>query len=89
MANEYTIEFKDDYGKWSVYEWSIYPRGSVLAGQNCKRFVTWFDTEEKALAAYPKADVGYRSAHNTYSHLPGEDDPVPGGMYPDDIDDGY
>ena len=69
----------------SVYGFGTYPRSSVLAGQTMKRFLAGFDTEAEALAAYPNADVGYRSAHNTYDHLPGEDDPVPGGMYPDDI----
>lgn len=86
---EHTIELKstplDD--KFHVYEWSTYPRSSVLAGQACKRFVTWFDTEAEATAAYPEADLGYRSANNTFNHLPGEDDPVPGGALPDDIGD--
>lgn len=82
----FTIEMKDTPKgeKAHVYGWSIYPDYSVLAGQDCKRFVTWFDTIEEAQAAYPGAKVGVRSAHNTFNHLPGEDDPVPGGMYPDD-----
>lgn len=84
---EHTIEAKDSPlgEKWAVYEWGVYEQSSVLAGQTRKRFVTWFDTQEEAQAAYPNAEVGYRSAHNTYNHLPGENDPVPGGMYPDDI----
>jgi hypothetical protein len=89
--SDYSIEEKDSpLGlKYAVYKWDTYPEYSVLAGQARKSFVNWYDTEAEALTNYPGADIGYRSAHNTYSHLPGENDPVPGGMYPDDIDDGY
>lgn len=85
--SDYSIEAKDSpHGeKWAVYEWGVYPQSSVLAGQTMKRFVEWFDQLRCAQDKYPDAPVGYRDAHNTYSHLPGEDDPVPGGMYPDDI----
>ena len=85
--DDYTIEQKN--GRFAVYGFGTYGRGSVLAGQTMKRFLDFYDTEAEAVAAYPQASPGYRSAHNTYGHLPGEDDPVPGGMYPDDIDDGY
>lgn len=70
----------------SVYGFGTYPRSSVLAGQTMKRYLAGFATEAEARAAYPEAeaDVGYRDPCNTYDHLPGEDDPVPGGMYPDD-----
>ena len=88
--SEYTIEQKRGVlgRKFAVYAFDTYPSSSVLAGQTRKRFVNWFDTEAEALEKYPGAEIGYRSAHNTYSHLPGPDDPVPGGMYPDDLDDG-
>ena len=85
--SEFTIEERD--GDWLVYEWDAYPAGSVLAGQDRKRFVKRFGFEQGALNAYPTATVGYRDAHNTYSHLPGPDDPVPGGMYPDDYPDDH
>lgn len=88
MADQ-TISFDERYNQWAVHEFSVYPRHSVLAGQTCKRFLNFFDSEEDAKAAHPKADIGYRGAYNTFGHLPGEDNPVPGGMYPDDIDDGY
>lgn len=84
----HTIEEKSE-GFYAVYKWGTYPDHSVLAGQTEKRFVISYDTLEKAKADYPDADVGYRSAHNTFGHLPSEDDPVAGGMYPDDYDDGY
>lgn len=89
MSEEHTIEYDSRYNKWNVYAWGVYPRHSVLAGQTMKRFVNSYKTKEEAEKAYPKADENYRSAHNTYSHLPDEDDLVPGGMYPDDYDDGY
>jgi len=78
------------HGGIDVLGWSVYPRGSVLEGQPMKVFLGNFPTEEEARAAYPKAQPGF-SSHWTepqvsLSHLPGEDDPVPGGMYPDDID---
>lgn len=74
------------YGGFTVYEFDTYPRSSVLAGQARKRFIDSYKTEAEAVSYWPDAEVAdnVRSAHNTYDHLPGEDDPVPGGMYPDD-----
>lgn len=90
MAVSHSIEFKSDFNDyWAVYEIGVYERGSVLAGQTRKRFVGSFDSEAEAKAAYPKASVGYYDANNTFGHLPDENDPVAGGMYPDDYDDGY
>jgi hypothetical protein len=88
--DSFSIEMKETPTgeKWAVYGWGIYPPSSVLAGQTSKTFIEYFDSETEASIAYPGAEHGYRSANNTYSHLPGEDDPVSGGMYPDDIDDG-
>ena len=40
---EYTIEPNKSQGV-NVYHWSIYPESSVLAGQNCKKFVDSYDT---------------------------------------------
>lgn len=88
MAGEYTIEYDFDHDEYKVYEWGVYEKNSVLAGQTMKRFVTWFETEAAAREAYPTAEVGSRSAHNTFSHLPCESDPVAGGMFLDDVDDG-
>lgn len=80
-----TIE-PDRYEGFNVYRWGTYGRSSVLAGQTKKSLVASFDTVEEALAAHPGAEVmNHRmSAGNTFDHLPGPDDPVPGGMYPDD-----
>ncbi len=64
-------------------------KGGVLDGQTLKRFIDNFPTEEEARAAYPDV-VGFTNSFLeptvSLNHLPGEDDPVPGGMYPDDSD---
>ena len=70
---EMTIE-NGRYGGFTVYEFSEYPRSSVLAGQTCKRFVKNFDTVEEAQAAYPEAEEGCRDAHNYFDHLPDDGD---------------
>ena len=38
-----------------VYELSTYPRHSVLAGQQCRKWMASFPTLAEAQAAYPKA----------------------------------
>lgn len=47
-----TTYCKDVYG---VYEYGTYPRGSVLAGQQSRRFIGQYDTLEEAKAAHPEA----------------------------------
>jgi len=75
----------------TVLGWGTYGRSSVLAGQPMKKAVGWFDSIEEAEAMY--GDLNYSSKWTepqvSVAHLPGEDDPVPGGMYPDDIGGGY
>jgi len=90
VFDSFNIEMKETPTgvQWAVYGFGTYGKGSVLEGQTKKVFLEYFDEEFAAKIAYPGADVGFRSANNTYSHLPDEEDPVPGGMYPDDIDDG-
>lgn len=70
--NEVSIE-RGKYGGWSVYEFDVYPRSSVLAGQTRKQFIDSFDSLEEAEKQYPHADVGYRDAHNSFDHLPDDD----------------
>ena len=75
---ELTLEYRPDRIEdepWLVYSWSIYPENSVLAGQDCKKFVNCFPSKEAALTAFPDAaDNGYRDAHNHYDHLPDHGD---------------
>lgn len=84
-GGDYTIEPDGDGEEVKVYKHDTYPDHSVLAGQARKRFIDRFPTKEAAIEHYPSAHVGYRSANNTFGHLPGEDDPVAGGMFPDDF----
>jgi hypothetical protein len=59
----------------AVYEYGVYPRSSVLAGQTSRRFVESYETVEEAQKAYPTARVsdscGYRAP--SLSHLPDND----------------
>jgi len=87
----HTINIDAAYGTVSVYAWSTYPKHSVLAGQARKIYVQSYSTIEEAHAAYPDANISskWTEPQVNLNHLPGEDDPVAGGMYPDDINDGY
>jgi hypothetical protein len=85
----FSIEQKSEH-HFAVYGWGEYPESSVLAGQTMKQYIDGFDSEEEARAVWPElgGDTHRRSAHNTTSHLPDENTPARGGMYPDDYDDG-
>ena len=78
------------YGGVDVVGFKQAPRNSVLSGQVLKHFIDSYETEEEALKAHPDAE-GYSNQYTdpqvSLRHLPGEDDPVAGGMYPDDIDE--
>lgn len=86
----YTMNAEPDGSVW-VYGWGTYERSSVLAGQAMKRGLDHFDTEAEAIAVY--GDMNYSSKWTepgvSLNHLPGEDDFVAGGAYPDDYDGGY
>ena len=60
----------------------------VLKGQILKRWLDNYESVEAALAAHPEARSGseWTDAPVSLSHLPGEEDNVPGGALPDDID---
>jgi hypothetical protein len=85
----YNLRANND-GSVDVLGFGVYPDGSVLAGQSMKVFLDTFDSAEEAQAIYPEA-VNYWSkwsgAVNSFNHLPGPDDNVPGGALPDDIGD--
>tara|TARA_R100000306_G_C4281164_1_gene95165 strand:+ start:99 stop:386 length:288 start_codon:yes stop_codon:yes gene_type:complete len=76
--SHYTIEpANSSYGDENaviVYAWGVYPRSSVLAGQQCKKYMDQYDSVELALKEYPKAEaVGHTvDANNTFNHLPSE-----------------
>ena len=89
MAKEYMWKSLrvGKYGGVDVVGFKRMPRGSVLAGQTVTCFIDNYEDEEAAHKAYPDAE-GYVNKFTaprvSLAHLPGENDPVPGGMFPDD-----
>ena len=81
------------YGGIDVVGFKEAPQSSVLAGQILTCFISNYPTEEEARKAHPDCTEGFTSKWTSpqisLSHLPGENDSVPGGMYPDDINEGY
>jgi hypothetical protein len=55
----------DAYG---VYRYSVYPRGSVLEGQERRSALGQFPTLEAARAAFPEADY-YGDDHTGYAEI--------------------
>lgn len=80
-------------GGWSggvdVVAFYTAPEHSVLAGQTLKRHLGCYPDEASARVAHPDV-TGWThpliEPSVSLHHLPGENDPVPGGMYPDDFD---
>ena len=68
-----------------VIGWYRVPTG-VLKGQMSKAYLGSFSTEEQAEDIYGSMEWNspFLEPSQSLDHLPGEDDPVPGGMYPDD-----
>lgn len=87
----FTINVQTEFNHtiYAVFGWRPYEESSVLAGQQQKVFVSAFDTEAEAKEAYPGAEISskFTEPQVSLNHLPGENDPVPGGMYPDDWTD--
>ena len=73
MTKDLTIEWQPEYEFYALYEFGVYERGSVLAGQSRKTFVRDYDTLEEAQAENPSAEVTFRDPHNTVDHLPDEE----------------
>ena len=69
---DYTIE-KDRMHTWIVYEFGVWPKGSLLVGQTMKTYKGTFHTLQEAEKAYPQAKEMYRDANNTFDHLPAEE----------------
>ncbi len=85
----YTLRRNGDGGV-DVLGHGIYPKSSVLAGQPMKVFLDAFDNEQDAQKQFPQATQWFNKhlhCAESLNHLPGENDPVPGGMYPDDWTD--
>lgn len=84
----YTIRSASHGGGVDVHGFKEATTG-VLKGQTIKTFIDSFETEQEAFAAFPDAKYGSKFTDPVVSlnHLPGENDPVAGGMYPDDYDD--
>ena len=78
MSKQITIEEKTEYpggpSYFSVYEFGVYPRSSVLAGQTRKSGIACYETLEEAKEDYPMADFAFIEANNTFGHLPGSDE---------------
>jgi hypothetical protein len=61
-------------------------KSGVLAGETVRCFIKNYPSEGEALDAHPGAELYDSGEPVTHvDHLPDENDPVPGGMYPDDI----
>ncbi len=93
MATEYLWKSlrHGRYGGIDVVGFREMPRHSVIAGQIVTCFIDNFDTESEARSAHPDArdfTSQFTAPQVSLNHLPDENDPVPGGMYPDDITDG-
>lgn len=80
-------EYPESDPQYHVYGWSTYPESSVLAGQAMKCWLDSFDSIDEAKAKFPQAELSHALLEPRVSlnHLPGENDFVPGGAYPDDV----
>jgi len=83
MAKErYVIEqgsrgatYQNDMGTFTVYKLGVYPRSSVLAGQQQRVWMDEFQSLEEAQKAYPKATFSGSTYREPYlEHLPKDDD---------------
>lgn len=65
-------------------------RNSVLAGQTLTCFIDNYEDEAAARAAHPDVTDSWSSKFLdpvvSLDHLPDENDPVAGGMWPDDVE---
>lgn len=80
--------YQNDMDTFTVYEIGVYPRSSVLAGQQQRVWLDEFQSLEEAQAAYPKAT----SSGSTYrepclNHLPDADGSDPFGDNTDAAND--
>jgi len=87
MKETYAIEPWRDGEGFAVYRYGVYPRGSVLAGQERRTFLDVFESLYEAQASFPDASVLWSSDREGHADrlagainaLPGEDDADPQG----------
>jgi len=87
MKETYAIEPWRDGEGFAVYRYGVYPRGSVLAGQERRTFLDVFESLYEAQASFPDASVLWSSDREGHAErlagainaLPGEDDADPHG----------
>ena len=61
--------------EYGVYQYGVYPRSSVLAGQTRRVFLDRFPTLEEAQKAYPEAELTGSCYKEPYlNHLPDDGD---------------
>ena len=72
----YDTVYEEDIAEYGVYEMSVFPRHSVLRGQESKVQIAVFRTLKEAQEAYPKAEV-YEDVQRIHHDIPHyfEDDP--------------
>jgi hypothetical protein len=61
-----TYRHDDEFG---VYEYGVYPHGSVLAGQEKRTLLDRFDSLDEAKGIYPHAEVSAGSLYHEI-HIP-------------------
>lgn len=67
--------YQNDMDTFTVYEIGTYPRHSVLAGQQSRRWVNDFRSLAEAQAAHPDAQFsGSTYREPSLHHLPGDGD---------------
>ena len=93
LYDYYTLT-NEGNGIYTVHAWGRYGPTSVLASQARKVFIESFECDDHSQAMdQATAKHGGMSWINRWmepqvslNHLPGEDDFVPGGAYPDDYE---
>jgi len=80
LMNEIKIEYPSagatyNRAEYGVYQYSVYPRSSVLAGQTRRVWLDSYTTLEEAQAQYPEAEVTTSCYKAPYlNHLPDDGD---------------
>lgn len=85
MGYEYYEKRKGKRGGVDILGWKRVTTG-VLKGRMVKHYLGNLPTEEEAEGKYGEMNwySPWTSPETSLNDLPGPEDPVPGGMYPDD-----